>query len=351
MNISEIPSKQTRIDIQASPEILDRPNISFGMYLPKNILTNEEIESWDVGLSAEKILDKTGVAQRYVAGTNDTPLYMGLMAAQEALKGKRPDVVIVSSSFPQGINLSDRIRNELGFSSADHLDVHAACSGFTWSLSHLKKHEEEFNGKRILLITSEIYSPHLHDLRNGLTKDPSWAQTLFSDGAIATSFVHGQDLKVLSFKNHDFSEKEAGYIKMPIDENLMVPPFIKRSVPFPESGKFEQEGKKILKLIMNNIWPVIDNAVKSANLRPSDIKLIFPHQGSRPVIDAIKRSTTGGFSPESIYEDFKEGNFSSASISKAVMKAKNNGEIREGDKLVWAGFGAGMFASFVIVQV
>lgn len=355
MSVAEFPQRSESI---SSPETPKKPSVVFGIYLPTRRVTNVDIASWNLRknsdsepLSARAILSATGVEQRYVADPTETPLAMGLSAAQQALNGKKADVVIVSTSFPQGFNISQRISKRLLLTPESHLDVHAACSGFTRSLAYLKENEQRFNGKRILLVTTEKYSPFLHDLKTeGRNSDLSLAQTLFSDGAYAVFFEFGKDMEILSAVNQRFPEGVSGFIKMPVDPRLMVLPYINEPVPYPESHKFEQDGKEVLSTVSANIWSLINEAVQKANLAPSDIVRVLPHQGSKPMTQAIIRGKMDGYADGVVYEDYQEGNFSSASIPKALNAAVKKGEIKKGNIVVLAGFGAGMFASIVVVR-
>ncbi|MDZ4228179.1 MAG: hypothetical protein U1E54_02960, partial [Candidatus Levybacteria bacterium] len=60
-------------DLIPSPEKSTKLGITFGSYSPERTLTNQEIESWEIKteggrpLTADAILHKTGIEQRYVA--------------------------------------------------------------------------------------------------------------------------------------------------------------------------------------------------------------------------------------------------------------------------------------------
>lgn len=336
-------------------ELKREPPIHSGSYLPKKILTNQEIESWNLRknekgkpLSAHAIIETTGVEERHFANSTETPLYMGLQAAQQALNGEKAEIIIVSTSFPQGFNVSKRISEELGYLPSCNLDVHAACSGFTRSLAYLKKNEKQFAGQRVLLISTEKYSPFLHDLKTeGRLSDPTLAQTLFTDEAHAISFKLEKDIEILSALNYKFPQEVSNLIKMPVDPKLMVSPFIYEPVPYSESEKFEQSGHEVIVQIKNNIGKLIIDVMEQAKLKASEIQKIFPHQGSRPMTEAV----AGVLSEYSIYKDYKQGNASSGSIPRALIKAINQGEINRNDKLILAGFGAGLFASIVVVRI
>ena len=334
-----------------SPEKFCNLGISFGSYFPRTTLTNRVIESWRVItkggklLTADAILHKTGIEKRYVANDEETPLFMAIKASEEALKGNKEkiDVVIVSTSFPTGENLSGELQKKFGLSGF-HLDVHAACSGVGISLAYLKRREGLFAGKKILLVTTEKYSPYLQDLREegGSAKDPSLAQTLFSDGAIACKFEYGKDLKVLSIKNYVFSENTKDHIKMPIDRNLMVGPYCEIPIAYPQSGKFEQEGSKVYKLVRNTIPNLIKESISKAGHTQGDIKMVFLHQGSGHVVTGINDQL-----PEfqgRILMDYQDGNNSSGSVLKCIMKAIAENTIKKNDIVNLTVFGAGMRA-------
>jgi len=346
-------SPTERLTNQSSLHSLEkptRPAISFGSYLPKQILTDQEIQSWGITLK------DTGIEKRYVANEEETPLFMGVSASKHTLgiTEKPIDAVLVSTSFPQGINLSQKISEQLKLSPQLNMDIHAACSGFGRTFSFLKEQEEKYNlnGKRILIVATEKYSPYFHDLKTeGEKADPSLAQTLFSDGAYTMIFEYGRNLQILSTFNFRFPQEFDSYIQMPVERKLMIDPFIEEYVPESLSGKFEQNGRGVLGTISRNFWPLITEAVQNAGLTSLDIKKIFPHQGSGPMITAIIDKKPKNYPDGIVYEDYFEGNFSSGSIPKALQKALRNDEIKKGDNIVLAGFGAGIFASIAVVKL
>src|SRR3989344_8307006 len=110
--------------------------ISFGEYIPDNPLTNDMIASWNIRkdngelITADGIENLLGIERRFIAGKDETVLEMGLQASIEALGDERNiDAVIVSTSYPIGVNVSETIASSLGLSPSYHTDIHAACSG------------------------------------------------------------------------------------------------------------------------------------------------------------------------------------------------------------------------------
>lgn len=326
--------------------------ISFGLYIPQKTLTNEEIESWQVKtpggnlLTAENILKRTGVERRHIATKAETIEQMGLAVAEQAMdKKRRAGLLIATTSYPDR-NLSQYLIDTKNYSSLVNIDIYAACSGFVRGLNFIKTHENTFMGHSVLMVASEKYSDKVFDLKKGVEDDPSLAQTIFSDGAVAMHFIYGKDLRVLSGKNKKLPGDLTSSIQMPIDRSKMRPMYIEESVPNSASGKFEQDGKTVYRAVIENVPKLIRETLDKAHLKEKDIKLVIPHQGSGHIIDGLQKHLPN----MQVFSDIEDGNFSSASIPKALFKAREEGLIHRKDKVVLAGFGAGLFASVAVVE-
>lgn len=337
-----------------------RPNISGAVYRPVGErmdgkpLTNQRIHSLRIDkgkgkiLTAHKIWEATGIRERSVAASFETPLFMGQMAAIEALNGSKDvDIVVVSSSYPTGINLSRTIINDLNLPAQYNMDVYAACSGFVRGLVYLKENEREFDGAKVLMVGTEKYSPTLHPLTNeGIKNDPNMAATIFSDGAAALYFQLGKDIKLLHAQSYPMDDKLKNHIMMPIEADKLVHPYIEENVPN-DCDFFYQRGPYVYRAVLDNIPGVIRDVVRGSGLRSRDIELAITHQASGRVMTGLSREV-----PEyQIYYDMEEGNWSSAAIIKALSRAISFGEVGVGDILALIGFGAGMRAEGAVVKL
>lgn len=335
------PERRERID-----------SISFGLYIPQGTLTNREIASWHIRtpggnlLTAEDVLKKTGVERRHIATKSETVEQMALVAVEEAMKKKRnAGLIIATTSYPDR-NLSQSLADAKNYFPLVNIDIYAACSGFTRGLSFIKAHEMDFMGHSVLIVASEKYSDKVFDLRKGAESDPSLAQTIFSDGAVAMLFVYGKDLRVLSAINQRMEPRVSPAIKMPVERERMRPLYIEEFVPQSQSGKFEQDGRTVYRAVIDNVPRLIRETIKAARLEEGDIKLVIPHQGSGHIVEGLQERLPN----LNVFSDVSDGNFSSASIPKALYKAREEGLIHRGDKVVLAGFGAGLFASVAVVE-
>ncbi len=330
-------------------------NLSIGIYKPDEFITNEDIEEWNAQtksgnlLTAQGIRDKIGIARRFWAGKNETTIDMGEYAARAAGNLENVDAIFVSTSYPIGKNVSLEIGNRLGIKIQPelHLDIHAACSGFVRGLAYMKEHEKEFQGKKVLFVATEKYSDTLVDLRKkgGSEIDRSIAQTIFSDGATAIIFRYGIDIHVLEYENIKLPEKFNNYLRMPIDRTLMVMPFIEEPIPNSSSLYLEQDGPHVFQRMLSYV-PALNKRVVEKGIQPSDIKLVIPHQASGPMINGLEEK----MSDFTLFKDLEDGNFSSASIPKALMRAIREGKIQRGNKILLSAFGAGLFASSAVIE-
>ena len=348
------------VELAPKPETEKRRGISFGFYYPREVLTNADIGLWRVltagghFLTAESILQKTGVKQRFVADPYEDHLFMGGAAALHALengRGKRPvDFVFVTTTYGTGKNLANEISNRFCL-DAEALDVYEACSGFVGTLSHIKQNEAQYLGKNILIVSVDKHQEHVFDLKNGGAKaDPALSQTIFSDGASAIRFTYGKDLTVLASADIELGHSDS--LKLDDRRNLRVPPFIVKPescIPLSESGKIEQQGKTVYGAVTRAIPDLITQIVQKTGLEPEDVDLVIPHQASIHVLETLQTRLKDY--PEKVFIDIENGNFSSASIPKAMREAMRQSRIGKGSTVVLAGFGAGLFASVIVVKL
>jgi 3-oxoacyl-[acyl-carrier-protein] synthase-3 len=329
-------------------------NLSFGIYFPEEFITNAQIEKWKIQtksgnlLTAQGIHEKIGIDRRFIANLHESSIDMGTQAAiaTESLSGV--NAVIVSSSYPLGVNISEEIAARLHIKPNFHLDIHAACSGFVRGLAYMKEHEEEFQGKKVLFVAAEKYSHTLADLREGgMEIDKSMAQLIFSDGAVACTFEFGKDIRVLGYENKKLENRYANSIRMPIDPHLMEMPFLEEQIFNSKGERFQQDGKDVMQGVLSNVPKLNERVVANAGLQASDIKLVIPHQATGIMIDGLSKRMSG----YTLFRDLGDGNFSSASIPKALMRAIREGKIQRGYRILLSGFGAGLYASSAIIEL
>lgn len=355
-------------ELSSSPERSDLPSFRFGKYFPNhhNPLTNWLIEGWKVVrpsgeyLTRQSIHERTGIELRYVASPSETVIDMGAEAAKDALKGQKDiDFVMVSTSFPIGLNVASEIAKRLDLPKIMPgnpqyvLDIYAACAGFVRGLTYLKEHEQKFWGKRILFMASEKYSDKVVDLRQkgALEIDPSMAQTIFSDGAIAVLFTYGEDIEILAAETQTLGYVR-NIIQMPVLESLMAEPYIYEPVD-KSLDHFRQQGPRVFKEVSIVIPKLTQDWLERVGIDLDRIEHIVPHQGSGRMVGELKERFKKLFNKDIVADDMEEGNFSSGSVPKALDKLVSNGHIDSKNIVLLIGFGAGagLLASIAAVVI
>lgn len=323
--------------------------IEIQSYFPEKVLTNEQLAAEGITskgelLTPDSISNKLGVERRFTAAEDETVLDMAI----EAVKGLKtpatsPEVVFFSSSYPDGVNNGYELIKHFKYESDGFVNIHAACSGFGLALTTIAARKERYSGRSIMITASEKYSSTLMDL----SQDPSLSKAIFSDGATILRFTEGEDLEILNAANYTFPKDTSTCIRMPIDYNLVRNPALVVDIPPSENGKFWMSGKGVYEAIRSTLPDLILSIVKGAKLEPRQIRMVIFHQASKPMLGILSKKLPNF----EIYQDLEDGNWSSASIPKAMARALNEGAIAKGDRLVLAGFGAGLFASMAVVQL
>ena len=111
------------------------------MAVPDRVLTNVELTTM-VDTSEEWILQRTGIAERRIAGEGETTSTLSLQAARNALEVAdldpvRLDLIIVATvtpdyAFPSTACL---VQDALGAKAAAAFDLSAGCSGFVYGMA------------------------------------------------------------------------------------------------------------------------------------------------------------------------------------------------------------------------
>jgi 3-oxoacyl-[acyl-carrier-protein] synthase III len=302
--------------------------------LPRTVVTNEDIMTL-FDTSSEWIVERTGIKQRRAADGPfvnpkppvSPPCGMGTTAqlAVEAgkgalemagLTGNDIDLLVLCTTTPDQMvpATSSPLANALCIKGGG-MDLNAACAGFTYGLVTAAG----FIGagaERVLLIGSET-----------LTRITNWSDRtnafLFGDGAGAVVVEAASEPALLGWD-------------IGVDGSLQ-PLFY---ADYGGSG-MAMRGQEVFR---KAVRVTVDSATKSlerAKLTPADVALFVPHQANMRIMDAVAERL--GLPSERIASVIERtGNTSSASIPIALTDAANKGRLREGDIVLFAGFGAGM---------
>ena len=293
-------------------------------------------------MSAEEILEKTGIEERrYTAQSLEE---IALQAAKAALahSGRGPEeigaVLLCTCTSTRIIpSVATWIAGQLGiYQTHASCDIIAACAGMAYGLSDATRILQEVQ-RPVLVVCVEKFSDKIGNVR------PS--RMIFGDGAAA--LVVGPaapgappDIEVVQiYASGPVSQVNSIIWPNPeFDNNITVyGPEVKAL-----AGRYLAQMIEELKVLPD------PDGVKASLLQSID--LIVPHQANKPMVTDL--ALKAGLTSDSLYFNIEQvGNASSASIPLAIHDAVRDGVIKEPVRIFAPGFGAGAVAGYCVMRI
>jgi len=308
-----------------------------GKYVPERVLTNQDLEKM-VDTSDEWIRTRTGMRERRIARPDEAASDLSLPAAQQALKNagiaaSDLDLIIVATitpdmSFPSTACI---LQERLGAKKAAAYDLSAACTGFIYGLANAANFIALGTYKYALIVGAEVLSK-ITDYTDRNTC------VLFGDGAGAV--VIGAVPEGRGFQSFELGADGAGGELLKLEGGGSRCPSSAASVE-KKLHYLYMAGAEVFKFAVRIMGSAAEEALRKAGLGKEDIDLLIPHQANIRIIQsAVNRLNV----PEDkcLVNLDRYGNVGAASIPLALAEAVETGRLKEGDRIVMVGFGAGL---------
>lgn len=314
--------------------------IGTGRCLPGNIVTNDDL-SKIMDTSDEWIASRTGIRKRHIA-KEETTATMSAEAAKRALQqsGLSPeeiDLIIVGTITGDYVTPSTacEVQRLIGADNAVAFDINAACSGFMFALNTAYVYLQSGIYKNALIIGAETLSK-IMDWNDRSTS------VLFGDGAGAAVVTKG-DTGLLSFtQGSDGAKGMVLACKNRSNNN----PLISTSK---ELGYTYMDGQEVYKFAVSKVPESIRKVLAEANLEPDDIAYFILHQANIRIIQSVAKRLKVSEEKFPISLDHC-GNISAGSVPILLDEVNEKGMLKKGDKIVMAGFGAGLTWSACVME-
>ena len=311
--------------------------VGWGMAVPDRVLTNVELTTM-VDTSEEWILQRTGIAERRIAGEGETTSTLSLQAARNALEVAdldpvRLDLIIVATvtpdyAFPATACL---VQDALGAKAAAAFDLSAGCSGFVYGMALAAD-----------LIAAERYQCALVIGAETLSRITDYTDRgtciLFGDGAGAV-VLKASDTPggVLSSQlGADGSGGELLILPGGGSVHPATSETVTRRLHF-----LRMQGREVFRFATRIMADASRQVLDRAELQIEDVALFVPHQANNRILQAAARGL--GVPEERMFSNLASyGNTSSASIPLALCEAIDQGKVKRDDLVVCVGFGAGL---------
>ena len=330
-----------------------------GMYVPKNVVSNDDLTKY-MDTSDEWIQERTGIVERrYADRKGETTTTMAVEASKIAIEragttAQDIDFIVFATISPDyyfpgcGVLLQRAMKmKEIGA-----LDVRNQCSGFVYAISVADQYIRTGTYKNILVIGSEKHSFGLDFSTRGRN-----ISVIFGDGAgavvlqptenenqgILSTHLHsdGESAEILAMynpgthANHWMEQKLADFDDAEVGEMFMSHKMIDNAQNFPF-----MDGPAVFKKAVDKFPEVIMEALNKNNLKPSDIKMLIPHQANLRISQFIQKKLR--LRDDQVHNNIQKfGNTTAASIPLALCEVWEAGRIKEGDLICFAAFGSG----------
>lgn len=316
-------------------------------FLPSEALSNDSLASEynDPKWSAAKIYRKTGIRSRPVVKDElVSDLAVGAaerLFEEHGIDRSTIDFLLLCTQSPDYFlpTTACLVQDRLGLPvTTGALDFNLGCSGFVYGLALAQGLLFAGTASKVLLIMSETYTRHIHPLDKSV-------RTIFGDAATAT-LLEADDLPRI------------GKFVLGTDgsgaPNLIVPAGGMARPRSEETAKEETDeagnvrsmdhiymnGPEIFSFTLRAVPDLVRRTLEKNKLSDDEIDLYVFHQANRFILENLRDRLE--IPEERFYIDVEEtGNTVCATIPIALRNALDKGLIREGSKVLLAGFGVG----------
>jgi len=326
-------------------------------YLPKKVVTNEDLSIIRSDWQPAKIEEKVGVRQRHVCSQDETALDLAEKACEKLFENNnydrsKIDFVLLCTQSPDyflpttACLLQSRLklRTDIGA-----LDFNLGCSGYIYGLGLARGLIEAGIAENILLVTSETYSKYIHYNDIAL-------RSIFGDGATATivSKSDSSGIKKLVLGT-DGREEYAnnlivknGGMRNRYNENAEV--YTDESGNQYTDNNLYMNGPEIFNFTIQKVPPLISSTLEKNNLGLEDIDYFIFHQANKYMLNYLRKKIK--IPEDKFYIDLTDtGNTVSSSIPIALKNCIEKQIVQRGEKILLCGFGVGYSWGATIIEI
>ncbi len=314
--------------------------IGTGSSLPQKVVTNVDLTK-TLDTSDEWIRERTGVESRHVVSGKETTVTMAVNAAKKAMdeagiSADLIDLIIVSTISSNVIipGTACEVQREIGAINAACFDLSAACSGFVFALNTAQAYMEMGVAKTALVIGSE-------SLSNIVDWTDRSSCILFGDGAGAAIVTKAEGASYMPVMHSDGKKGEVLSCKSRND----IPEVIKN----PKDFYTTMDGREVFRFAVKTVPDMIKDILAKNDLEKEDISYFLLHQANIRIVESIVKRLK--LPSEKFPVNIQTvGNTSSASIPILLDELNKENKLKPGDKILLAGFGAGLSWGASIIE-
>jgi 3-oxoacyl-[acyl-carrier-protein] synthase-3 len=310
------------------------------------VLTNDDLEKL-VETSNEWILQRTGIRERHIVDPGMATSDIAEPAARAAIAeaGLTPDdigFIVVGTTTPDTIFPSTAcvLQAKIGASKAWGFDLGAACSGFTYSLTVGWQMVGSGAVDHALVVGADVMSSII-DYTDRSTC------VLFGDGAgaVVLSAAKPDEPCLIDFA-HEIDGEGGPALCMPAGGSRRPASHetIDQRMHF-----VKQEGATVFKFAVRKSGEIAARLLSRHGLTGADLDLYVSHQANRRIIEATAERI--GLAPEKVVINLERfGNTTAGTIPLALVDARKDGRVKNGDLVLLTSVGAGFTVGSILLR-
>jgi 3-oxoacyl-[acyl-carrier-protein] synthase-3 len=300
-------------------------------YLPTKLVTNELIAENMPGWTSDKIINKIGIAERYIAEKNETALDLAEKAcikASTSIDLEKVDALILCTQSPDYFlpTSSCILQDRIGLSKKTLcFDYNLGCSGYIYGLAIIDGLIKAGIINNAMLVTAETYSKYIGE------KDGS-NQAIFGDGA-SISFIEKSNEN--SIGKFVFGTDGSGY------KNLIVENGGHKNANEINSPTLYMNGPEIFEFTNKIIPDLISETLIKNNILTEEIDFFVFHQANTFILNHLRDKLNIPKTKFIIDMKFSGNTVSSTIPIVLANKLKEDPQIFTNKKVMIVGFGVG----------
>ncbi|MEN2467783.1 ketoacyl-ACP synthase III [Ornithinibacillus sp. FSL M8-0202] len=316
---------------------------AIGTYVPEKRLTNFELEQM-VETNNEWIVQRTGIHERRISRSDEFTSDLCVSAIKDLMqrydkKVDDVDMIIVATSTPDFPfpSVSSIIQDRLNISQTGALDLSAACAGFVYGLHTAHTYIASGLHKKVLVVGAETLSK-ITDYTDRSTC------VLFGDGAGAVLIE--SDEKQNSFMGFHLGSDGSGaqHVYRTGLSNKV------NGIELIDTQYLVQNGREVFRWVTRNVPENIRQLLEKSQMRLDEVDWLIPHSANLRLIEPICEKLDFPLE-KALYSLVKFGNTSAATIPLALELGLREGKVKNGDRVLMYGFGAGLVHAGQLLEI
>jgi 3-oxoacyl-[acyl-carrier-protein] synthase III len=321
---------------------------NFSYHLPTQTLDNDALAVLYPTWTADKILEKTGVRRRHIAGTDETASDLAFHAAQglletvEMSKDSIDFLIFCSQTSDYFLpSTSCVLQHRLGLpQTCGAVDVNQGCSGYVYCLGLAKGLIESRQARRVLILTADTYSKLIHPMDKSV-------RTLFGDAGSA-SVVEGVEAATDKILPCIFGTDGRGADKLIVATGAFreVRNASTSIVHEDQSGNrrardnLYMDGADVLTFSLREVPRLVEQLLARSRMRLDEIDHFIFHQGSKLMLEMLRKKLRIS-APKFVIDIEETGNTVSSTLPVALTQLFGHQRFADEKVVMLIGFGVG----------